>query len=66
MDFSQLVQLISSVGFPIVMCGILAYYVKYVEDKHDAEISGLRDVINANTEILHTLKQLIEDRIKAA
>lgn len=64
MDINQITQLISSIGFPIVMCGILAYYVKYVEDKHDAEIGGLRDVINANTEILHTLKQLIEDKLK--
>ncbi len=63
MDYNQLAQLISSIGFPIVMCGILAFYVKYVEDKHDAEISGLRDVINANTEILYTLKQLIEDNL---
>lgn len=63
MDYNQLAQLISSIGFPIVMCGILAFYVKYVEDKHGAEISGLRDVINANTEILYTLKQLIEDNL---
>lgn len=44
------VQIVSSVGFPITMCGILCYYIFKVETK-------LIDSINQNT---LTLSRLID------
>lgn len=41
MDMNVLMQAISTFGFPIVMCGILAYYVKYITDKSHAEVNEL-------------------------
>ena len=34
---------ISSLGFPIVICLIVMWYVKYMTDKFSAEIKSLRD-----------------------
>lgn len=31
---NEILQAITTVGFPIVMCGAMAYYVKYMTDKH--------------------------------
>ena len=33
MSIPDIVQVVSTVGFPIVCCGGLAWYVKYVTDK---------------------------------
>ena len=44
-----LIQAISTVGFPIAMCCIMAYYVKYTEDKHREEINSIREALENNT-----------------
>ncbi len=36
-------QAISSLGFPIVICLIVMWYVKYMTDKFSAELKQLRD-----------------------
>ena len=33
MDIAQITQIIMNVGFPIVMCGAMAWYVKDTSDK---------------------------------
>ena len=43
-----LIQAISSVGFPIVMCGVLCYYIYKVQ-------TALIESINANTTQIATL-----------
>lgn len=60
MEYGTLLQAITTVGFPIVMCGVMAWYVKYITDKnreeidelnkqHDDELSGITVAINNNT-----------------
>lgn len=60
MDVNTIIQLVSSVGFPIVCCGAMAYYVKYITDKnresleklnnqHQEEVTGMTDALNNNT-----------------
>lgn len=60
MDANVITQAITTVGFPIVACGAMAYYVKYVEDKHreeranadtlhNTEMSKIADTVNNNT-----------------
>lgn len=33
----QIIEAVGQYGFPIVMAGIMAWYVKYTEDKHREE-----------------------------
>lgn len=40
---NEWLQAITTVGFPIVMCGAMAYYVKYMTDKHRDEVSKLNE-----------------------
>lgn len=60
MDFAAIGQVISSVGFPIVMCLLLYSYMKEQNEKHQTEIEKLSETINANTQILTELATLIK------
>lgn len=57
-----LIQAISTVGFPIAMCVIMAYYVKYTEDKHREEINSIREALENNTLALTKLSDKMEDK----
>ena len=37
LNYNEIVNLITVVGFPIVMCGAMAYFVKYITDRHREE-----------------------------
>ena len=43
MESSEITNIITSVGFPIVMCGAMAYYVKYITDKHRETINTINE-----------------------
>lgn len=64
MDFNGVLELIGSIGFPIVMCLILFHYMEKQNDKHDKEIHDLTETINNNTKILTELTTLIKTLIK--
>lgn len=55
MDAQVLIQSISTVGFPIVMCLLFMYYIKYVNDQHKDEINKLSESINNNTLVMQKL-----------
>lgn len=46
MDITQVTQMIMNVGFPIVMCGAMAWYVKDTSDKHREEVRQLNEQHN--------------------
>lgn len=65
-DANAIIALIQSVGFPIVMCGLMAWYVKYITDKNQEEIAQEREAhkqemsqvitaINNNTIVIEKL-----------
>ena len=60
----DVVQIISTVGFPIAMCLLLFWNMKQEQETHKTEVLELKDVISRNNEILAGLKQLIEDKLK--
>lgn len=60
MDLTTISQIITSVGFPIVMCLLLYKYMTEQNTKHEEEISKLTETINANTQILTELSTLIK------
>lgn len=64
-------QAITTVGFPIVMCGAMAWYVKYQTDKnrddvktlneqHMKEMLEVTEAINNNTQALIALKETMK------
>ena len=46
MNYGDFAQLITTLGLPIVMCGAMSYYVKYITDKHREETSQLNEKHN--------------------
>lgn len=66
MTAQDIVTLIQTVGFPIVMCGAMAWYVKYISDKNREQITAEREAhkeemnevikaINNNTIVIEKL-----------
>lgn len=66
MDLPTIVQIISTVGFPIACCIAMGVYVKYITDKNREEVSKLNEehkeemtevtkAINNNTLALQSL-----------
>ena len=63
-DVNVLIQAISTVGFPIVMCAIMCWFLKKEQENHKAEMLSLKEVISENNAVLVGLKQLIEDKLQ--
>lgn len=43
---NEIVTAISTVGFPIVMCVIIFYYMEKESESHKEEVNGLKEVLN--------------------
>ena len=63
-DINVVIQAISTVGFPIVMCGIMFWFLWKEQENHKGEMLSLKEVIAENNKVLEGLKQLIEDKLK--
>lgn len=46
---SEIVTAVSTVGFPIVMCGSLFWYIVQTNKDHKEEVNKLRDALENNT-----------------
>ena len=55
MDFNTLLQAITTVGFPIVMCVALLCEIKDMTTKHQEESKIFSDSMNKNTLVLQKL-----------
>ncbi len=64
MDPQAITQIISTVGFPIVACGALFWYVYKLTESHKEETRAMMDSINHNTNVLAELKELISALIR--
>lgn len=62
--FDILVQAITQVGFPIAMCVLMFWFLNKEQNTHKEEMNELKEVIAKNNEVLASLKQLIEDKLK--
>lgn len=63
-DINVIIQAVSTVGFPIVMCGIMFWFLNKEQENHKNEMLSLKEVIAENNKVLEGLKQLIEDKLK--
>jgi hypothetical protein len=57
MDVTMVTQLIGSLGFPIVCCGALFWYLVKEKDAHKEEMEELRKSVEANTTAIQALCQ---------
>lgn len=55
-----LLTAISTVGFPIVMCGAMFWYLNEERKAHEKETAGLRESLDANTNAITQLKDLLD------
>lgn len=46
MDANEIVTLFGNGFFPIIMCGLLFWYMTKQTQEHKTEIDGLKDVLN--------------------
>lgn len=53
-------QLVSTLGFPIVMCLIMFKYMQEESANHKAEVNSLKDSLKENTVVLADLKSMIQ------
>ena len=51
----DIVNAISTVGFPIAMCLILCYEIKGMTESHKEETNALKDALNNNTIVLEKI-----------
>lgn len=72
MNMGDLAQLISSMGFPIAMCVLMCYYIKYTQDNYRADINNLNEkhkeestklvqAINNNTLVIKELSERLNN-----
>ena len=71
MDFQMVIDLISNLGFPIVVVGCLMWFILYLMKTHREEIQSMQekidkttDALNANTTVIEELRTLIEQYMK--
>lgn len=60
MDANTIIQLVGSLGFPIVMCGALFWRMVKSDEQHKAEMDRLSEAINNNTIALTNLSDKLE------
>lgn len=49
MDANTIIQLVGSLGFPIVMCGALFWRMVKSDEQHKEEMDKLSEALNNNT-----------------
>lgn len=70
MDSNTIISIIQGVGFPIVMCGAMAWYVKYMYDnfmeqikgqneRHEREMQSTNEALNNNTAALTSVEKTL-------
>lgn len=55
MDLNAVTTVISTLGFPIVMCGAMFWYMMKEKDSHKEEMNSVTEALNNNTLILQKL-----------
>lgn len=60
MDMTAITQFIGSVGFPIVCCVGLFWYITKITDQHKEEMNTMRQSLEANTTVLTEIKTFIQ------
>ena len=62
MGFDQVIQLISTVAFPIAMCILMCLYVNKLQEQHKAESKEFSEALCEVKLVLEQLKTILERR----
>lgn len=60
MDVNVLIQLVGSLGFPIVACGALFWRMVKSDEQHKEEMGKMSDALNNNTAALLKLTEKLD------
>lgn len=60
--YEQVVQLVSTVVFPIAMCILMCFYINKRDEEHKKEVEGFTESINNVRLVLEQLKTILERR----
>lgn len=60
MEPNTLIQAVSTLGFPIVMCAALLYYLNLERESHRDEMNSMKDALDRNTTIMTELKEMLK------
>lgn len=55
MDVAAIIQLVETMGFPVVVCLCMMYYIKYLNDQHKNEMDKISDALNNNTIVMNKI-----------
>lgn len=64
MEVNDITSLVSNLGFPIVVCVALFYYMNKQNERHNSETDKLSETVQANTKVLTELCTLIKTLVK--
>ena len=59
MDAETIIKIVSTLGFPIVACIALFWYMTRQAESHRQEMDGLKESLNENTTVLTSLKEIM-------
>lgn len=60
MDVNSLIQLVGSLGFPIVACGALFWRMVKSDEQHKEEMNKMSEALNNNTSALLKLTERLD------
>lgn len=61
MNFEQIAELTSNLGFPIVIAGVLLYLLYKEQTKDDSYIDKMIEALNNNTAVMSEVKSMVVD-----
>ena len=63
MDANTIIQLVGSLGFPIVMCGALFWRMVKSDEQHKEEMDKLSAALNNNTIAITNLSDKLDKEL---
>lgn len=60
MDANAIMTMVQTLGFPIVCCGALFWWMMKESDNHKAEMEKVTDALNNNTQALIRLEKSLK------
>lgn len=63
MDVNSIIQLVGSLGFPIVACGALFWRMVKSDEQHKEEMCKVTESLNNNTTALVKLTEKLEKEV---
>ena len=63
MDANTIIQIVGSLGFPIVMCGALFWCQVKSDEQHKAEMDKLSEALNNNTLAITKLSDKLDKEV---